>query len=39
MLTPNSASGSDRGLTGLFVEEQDCDDGYGHEGHTLFCES
>jgi D-alanyl-D-alanine carboxypeptidase len=34
MLTPNEASGSDRGLTGLFVEEQDCDDGYGHEGHT-----
>jgi hypothetical protein len=34
MLTPNKYSGSDMGLTGLFVEEQDCEDAYGHEGHT-----
>jgi D-alanyl-D-alanine carboxypeptidase len=34
MLTPNKASGSDLGLTGLFVEEQDCENAYGHEGHT-----
>jgi D-alanyl-D-alanine carboxypeptidase len=34
MLTPSENSGEDRGLTGLFVEEQDCEDAYGHEGHT-----
>jgi D-alanyl-D-alanine carboxypeptidase len=34
MLTPNKASGSDLALTGLFVEQQDCEDAYGHEGHT-----
>jgi D-alanyl-D-alanine carboxypeptidase len=34
MLTRNPYSGSDMGLTGLFVEEQDCENGYGHEGHT-----